>query len=64
MLAERFRDIGAGLCALAAAGWGVAQIWHWTDEIHVWTSVATVAFCVYVVLRATPRTPRPEPAQS
>ena len=64
VLTERFRDIGAGLCAVAALGWGVAQIWHWTDEIHVWISVVTVAFCLYVVLRVTPRPPRTRPAQS
>jgi hypothetical protein len=57
-LKERHAVMGAGLCGLSAAGWWVGNSWHWTDQIHVWLSVITVAFCVFTVLRVTPRAPR------
>lgn len=66
-LHRRHPSVGAGLTGLAALQWAVAQVWHWTDEIHVWISVLTVAFCVYVVLLVTHRgdpTPAPEPRPS
>jgi hypothetical protein len=42
--------LGAAVCGLAAAGWGVGHAWHWTDQIHVWLSAVTVAFCVLAVV--------------
>jgi hypothetical protein len=54
-LHERHPSFGAALCGLAAIGWAIAEAWHWTDQIHVWLSVATVAFCAFAVLLATPR---------
>ncbi len=57
---ERQPVMGAALCGLSALGWLVGNSWHWTDQIHVWLSVVTVAFCVFVVLVATPRE-APEP---
>ena len=56
-LMERHAVIGAALCGLAALGWLVGNTWHWTDQIHVWLSVLTVAFCVFCVLLVTPRRP-------
>jgi hypothetical protein len=61
-LAERHPVVAPGLCALSALGWAVASLWHWTDQIHVWLSVLTVAFCVFVV-RLAATGPRDEPDQ-
>lgn len=58
LLGGRHPVLLPGLCALSALGWAVASVWHWTDEIHVWLSVLTVAFCVFTVLLATPRSGR------
>ena len=54
-LMERHGVMGAALCGLSALGWLVGNTWHWTDQIHVWLSVVTVAFCVFAVLLATSR---------
>jgi hypothetical protein len=48
------------LCAFAAAGWGVSERWHWTDEIHVaisWLGVALALGCVLLFVRAPRVTP-------
>jgi hypothetical protein len=50
---ERTPVQGPALCGLATVGWLIPGVWHWTDQIHVWLSVATVAFCVFTVLLAT-----------
>lgn len=55
LLSVRHAAMAAAVCALAAASWGVASLWHWTDEIHVWLSVLGVAFSVFAVLLLTPR---------
>lgn len=55
---ERHTVMGAAVCGLAALSWLVGNTWHWTDQIHVWLSVVTVAFSVFVVLLATPREAR------
>jgi hypothetical protein len=60
-LHERSPWLGAAVCGLSAAGWWVGNAWHWTDQIHVWLSVVTVAFCVLAVL-AIAREDRPAPA--
>jgi hypothetical protein len=54
-LMQRHAVMGAALCGLSALGWAIGHAWHWTDQIHVWLSVVTVAFSVFVVLLATPR---------
>jgi hypothetical protein len=46
-LARRHPWMAPALCALSVLGWAVASLWHWTDQIHVWLSVLTVAFCVF-----------------
>jgi hypothetical protein len=58
-LHERHATIGAALCGLSTAGWAIAEAWHWTDQIHVWLSVAAVAFCAYAVVCAARRPPAP-----
>ena len=55
LLSVRHAAMAAALCALSAASWAVASVWHWTDEIHVWLSVLGVAFSVFTVLLLTPR---------
>lgn len=55
LLMERHPSMGPALCGLSALGWGISETWHWTDQIHVWISVVTVAFSVFTVLLATPR---------
>jgi hypothetical protein len=48
------------LCGFAAAGWGAAERWHWTDEIHVaisWLGVALALACVLLFVRARRVTP-------
>jgi hypothetical protein len=47
--------LGAALCGLAALGWWIADTLHWTDQIHVWISTVSVAFCVFAVLLLTER---------
>jgi len=54
--------MGAGLCALAALGWWIGDHWHWTDQIHVWQSVATLAFCAFTVRLLTENPARAAPA--
>jgi hypothetical protein len=49
-LHERHAWLGAALCGLSALGWWIGHAWHWTDQIHVWLSVATAAFCAAAVL--------------
>jgi hypothetical protein len=39
--------MGTALCGLAALGWWIGDRWYWTDQIHVWQSVATLAFCAF-----------------
>jgi hypothetical protein len=56
---ERTPIQGPALCGLAAVGWLIPGAWHWTDQIHVWLSVATVTFCVFTVLLATHADERP-----
>jgi hypothetical protein len=55
LLGVRHPAMGPAVCALAAGGWAVGSLWHWTDEIHVWLSVLTVSFSVFTVLLVTPR---------
>ena len=65
-LRERHPVLAPGVCALSALGWSVASLWHWTDQIHVWLSVLTVAFCVFVVRLVAGGSPadQPEPVNS
>jgi len=46
---RRHPILAPGVCGLSALGWAVASVWHWTDQIHVWLSVLTVAFCAFTV---------------
>ncbi len=62
--ADRKPLMGVALCALAAFGHAVADVWHWADQIHVWLSVLSVAFCVFTVLLLTPRQNPPESTAS
>jgi hypothetical protein len=57
-LHERNAWMGAAVCGLSAAGWWVGHAWHWTDQIHVWLSVVTVAFCAMAVLAIAANGPR------
>ncbi|MGH0029526.1 MAG: hypothetical protein ACQGVC_07030 [Myxococcota bacterium] len=59
---ERHPVLAPGVAGLAASGWAVASLWHWTDQIHVWLSVLTIAFCVFVVRLVA--TGAREPAQA
>lgn len=40
-------SIGFALCALSALSWLFVEMFHWTDEILVATSLAVVAFVVF-----------------
>jgi hypothetical protein len=51
-------SMGAALCGLATVGWWIGDSLHWTDQIHVWISTVSVAFCVFTVLLLTDRAPR------
>ena len=51
-LANRREVLGALLVGLSALSWGVVDVWHWYDEVFAWTSVAVVAFVVYVTVTA------------
>jgi hypothetical protein len=46
LLWERSPWIGAGLCALSASGWWIADRWLYYDEVLPWISLATAAFAV------------------
>jgi hypothetical protein len=54
---RRHPILAPGVCALSALGWAVASVWHWTDQIHVWLSVLTVAFCAFTVRLVATRSP-------
>jgi hypothetical protein len=42
-LAARHPILAPALCGFAAAGWGVSELWHWTDQIHVvWSALGVV----------------------
>jgi hypothetical protein len=43
----RRESVGAALCALSALGWGMAEVFQWTDEILTWISLATAVFVTY-----------------
>lgn len=53
LLAARNPGIGVALCGFAAAGWGVSELWHWTDQIHVAWSGLGVAYAVVCAGLAT-----------
>ncbi|MGI9590383.1 MAG: hypothetical protein ACR2P8_03365 [Myxococcota bacterium] len=42
--------IGAALCALSALSWLFVEVWHWTDVILTWTSLAAVGFVTYAAI--------------
>ena len=44
LLWTRRESVGAALCGLSALGWGIANRWHFYDEIYTWISLAAVAF--------------------
>jgi hypothetical protein len=56
--------MGAALCGLAALGWWEGDHCHRTDQIHVWISVLTLAFCAFAVplLTDPPARPAAHPA--
>jgi hypothetical protein len=55
LLWVRREEIGAALCGLSALSWLFVEIWHWTDQILTWTSLAVVAFVVFATLSLRPR---------
>jgi hypothetical protein len=61
-LMERRPVMGAALCALAAVGWWIGDHWHWTDQIHVWQSVAALAFCAFATRLLTEDSANAAPA--
>ena len=46
-LARRRESLGILLVLLSALSWGFVEIWHWYDEVFVWTSLAVVLLVVY-----------------
>jgi hypothetical protein len=44
-------EVGAALCGLSALSWLFVEIWHWTDQVLTWTSLAAVVFVVFATLR-------------
>lgn len=58
LLMERTPVMGFLVCGFAALSWAIAEHWHWTDQIHVWQSVAGVALAVLAVLVVTHARPR------
>ena len=45
-LAVRRPGVGAALCAVSAASWGIVEHWQWRDEIMTWSSLLVVIFVV------------------
>jgi hypothetical protein len=46
----RRESIGVALCALSALTWLFVEVWHWTDVILTWTSLAFVVFVAYAAI--------------
>jgi hypothetical protein len=50
--------VGAALCALAAAGWAIADRWVFYDEVFPWISSATAGFVLLVTIGHAVNAPR------
>ncbi len=50
LLWTRSQAIGTALCAVSALSWLFVEIWHWTDEILTWTSLACALFVTYAAV--------------
>ncbi len=51
LLASRRPEVGAALCALALASWGVPGLWHQLDQIYTAGSALVLAFVVFATAR-------------
>lgn len=61
LLWERHPPLGIALCALSAAGWGIADRFHFFDRIFTWQSLASVVFVVFATAWAWRVRPRQDP---